>query len=200
MQQAKSLTRRLETIVSAINNAISIMADEYPEDVKRIKDLHIQLRRAQKGIPIHDETELDLGLPALEVTPAEAQLVARLFRKLASKLHPDRGGNSDQFHIALTAYRMKDLPTLQYMHDTVYHVDTNDLLWKCSNIGFAEQRAHRIQTQISMLQQCDDFRIATLIMNNQIQEAKHLAKIVNIHRMQFLQTEIDAAILSNIRG
>lgn len=102
---------------NSITRVFSSYASNFPKKLALISELQAQIRGFSKGIPgsggyiEHNES---MGY-AESVTNKE--MCRNLWRKLAKVHHPDRGGNTNTFHVLRTAYENADLLLLQVMFE-----------------------------------------------------------------------------------
>lgn len=191
-KKATLMQLRLHSMMGAIAHVNEQLACHYEPELKRIKQLKLELRAIQRGVPVQDVSEFDTGSDAFEVNPAEAQMCSRLWRKLAKRLHPDYGGDAVQFDLARTAYDTKDVVLLTHMYHQTF--DFSNPAWLSENWGFAKERYERLKVQVEYLKETPDFEVARLYQTNRKDEAKTLlGQLINIRIINLMQQILQAA-------
>lgn len=134
-EQFDQMRARVDTIMGA-------MVEHHHKDLAaEIKSLRTMIRQASfGGAKVQHAGDIDDdSLGETTLSEAELQLLNRIWRKLRSRLHPDRGGREHEFDKLKRAYERRDLRTLRYMHHVVF--DHHRIGWRSSNVEYAKELA-----------------------------------------------------------
>ena len=110
--------KAFENFVQQLNRVAARYVSEFPELVQQIKEYRELLSKGS-GVVQTEIIDDDIDDPARE------QMVKRVWRNLASKLHPDRGGDALLFNYARMLYAARDLDSLNNLYDNLQsgHLD-----------------------------------------------------------------------------
>lgn len=142
-KKVEALTARNTVLVDSINRVISLIRDKHCSELDQMYEaVARELDEAAVG--------LETSAPVTEARDAKEEAVQlsdrsvrdhcrKLWRKLAPKLHPDRGGSAELFDMARQAYKANDLHTLIAMERE--HIDAKNIGWiKLHGIDYLKER------------------------------------------------------------
>ena len=142
LKDADKANEQFDQMRNRVDCIMGAMVEHHCKDLAaEIKKLRTMIRQVSfGGAKVEHANDLDddsLGVSTL--SEAELQLLNKIWRKLRSRLHPDRGGRASEFDKLKRAYERRDLQTLRYMHHVVF--DHHRIGWRSSNVEYAKELA-----------------------------------------------------------
>lgn len=154
---------KFNRLLNTVNSIIGIYSIQFPKKLTIISELKSQIRDNSKGVRGEggyiDIDESD----NFKTSVTNDQLCKGIYRKLASVMHPDKGGDKEEFQILLSAYRNRDHLMLRILYEK---------LNVSYDIEFWVYVADRIKVKYRELQSLEKFRIVQFHISKKTELAR----------------------------
>lgn len=147
-RKVEALTKRNTALVDSINTVISLIRDKHCTEIGELydtvaRDLDEAMVGLETSVPVTEARESKTDPVQLSNRNVRDHC-RKLWRKLAPKLHPDRGGSAELFDMARQAYKANDLQTLLAMERE--HVDAKNIGWiRLHGIDYLKERIESLE-------------------------------------------------------
>ncbi len=197
MGQAEKASRMLDSLLADINFVIRHLQEGYlQEETEKLNKLKVQVRQLQRGAIVRDAEEINTGPEVFERTLAESQACVRLWKRLAQRIHPDKGGDPRTFNQAVQAFKNRDLRTLQFIWDAA--VNFSHPGWKSSNVGYAQDRLDHLTMQLEQVKTTQQFAAVKAFRSRRTQDAVNIVRTLLEDSIQ--RTILDVQVLTRKLG
>ncbi|QDH83459.1 DnaJ-like chaperone protein [Achromobacter phage Motura] len=193
-QKAMCLRERSKyTKAIATTTAVLRKYEQPHEDaLKTIKELRTQIRENTKGMPTDPfEDTLYMGMAASQRETDAAKAICKgLYKVLAQKLHPDKGGDPELFAEIHQAYKQYDIDFLRIQYTLLE--SESSLNWKISEgVAFWHAQWERAAQDFKILQESKWFTVVRFHMTGQQALAEKAMAETLKHRIFELRSEFN---------
>ena len=127
-----------------VNQETGDVIDHDPSDIEKLKEDHIKAEEAKEKERIKKIRE----------SRNKSEKVKRLYKQLASHLHPDKGGSDDDFQKLSKYYKSNDLIQMLSLagdYGLDYEIDKSDEVILDKNLGSIESEILRMKDTLAWL-------------------------------------------------
>lgn len=197
MRRAEKASNMMEMLLADIDFVVRHLQEVHLADqTEELNRLRVQVRQMQRGVVVHDATEIDTGPEVFERSLVESQACVRLWKRLAQRIHPDKGGDPRTFNQAVKAFKNRDLRTLQFIWDAA--VNFSHPGWKSSNVGYAQDRLDHLTMQLEHLRSSPQFRAVKAFRSRRVQDAVNIVR--TLLEESILRTSLEVQVLMRKLG
>ena len=192
--KAECLIQR-RNYTKAVQTTQAILAKYEPEfskELHRIKELRTTIRFNTHGMPTEPfEESLYMGIAASQRETDAAKAICKgLYKALAQKYHPDKGGDPQLFAEIYQAYKQYDIDFLRIQW--ILLAEESSLDWRISTgVDFWKEQLLKSKHELKILQESRWYSIVRLHVSGQRQQAKETMKQALNARIFELQSELN---------
>lgn len=199
VNEAESVNKQHDQMRARVDYLMHLMISTECQDLgAEIKKLRLLIRQSSfGGAKVEHAGDIDddsLGEQTL--TEAELQLLNKIWRKLAARLHPDRGGRRGEFEKLERAYRRRDLRTLRYMHHVVF--DHHRIGWRSSNVEYAQELLRIANMRMFEFKGSLEFQLLVADMRKNSSDVAAYARAILVKKRNKLHAEY-VTIVANFK-
>jgi|SRR6478736_242280 len=199
---------RYQKTVDQTNRIVDRLATEFCEvELNEIERLRRELRLLVKGTPLIEELTPADKEPLLRSDPGFSQtqydahtaVLKRVYRKLAQKLHPDKGGDRTVWDEVEVAFGMRDLNRLNAIWFSI--IEGRNLYWQQSDgVYHVSSEYHRYGVELELLKQTPGWRAARLHIAGSVNTAVDIVRLFLADKIAALLNEINYVITKEIQN
>lgn len=199
---------RYTRTIDQVNSLLNRVSEEHCEaELNEIERLQRELRLITKGTPVTEALMPEDKEPVLLSDPnhnqrqydAETQLLKVTYRKLAQRLHPDKGGDIDTWSEVDVAYKMRDINRLNAIWFSI--TEGRNLYWQqSSGVYHVSSEYQRYDVELEMLKQTPGWRATRLYLAGQVNTAVDLVRLYLLDKIAALMNEINYVITKDTQN